>query len=146
MSHERKPDRRDFLAATGAVAAACASGTAVNASEQPFRLPGTLYDLTAAEFSELIGQRFRAEDSRNPDSPKRATLVLQQVVPHACDNQRPASIRPEGFSLVFSATGDPQLENDTHRVSGGGLPSCDLLLNETTPPDASRKRYEIVMN
>ena len=143
MHHQQNPHRREFLAATGVATAACVAGVS-SAAEQSSDSPRSLYNLTSEQASQLIGQRFHV-DASHP-SRQSATLVLKQVIAHQQDQQRPAGVRAQGFSLIFSEVNEARLANDTYRVSGGGLPACDLLLNDAAPARAKQRCYEVVIN
>ncbi|GAA5505756.1 DUF6916 family protein [Novipirellula caenicola] len=149
MSLEMKTPRRDFLAATTAIAAACAASVQVSqgtASDDLVLTPQSRGSMTADDFSERIGQSFRVENAYGVRSRQQATLVLEQVIPHRHDPQRPEHLRPRGYSLVFSPQNNERLESQTHRFQTAGMAAFDMLLNQTTPPGAARIRYEVVVN
>ncbi|GAA4454026.1 DUF6916 family protein [Novipirellula rosea] len=149
MSLEKKTPRRDFLVTTTAIAATCAAAVQAprgTASEDVVPPPQSRAGMTAADFCERIGQSFHVENSYGVRSRQHATLVLEQVIPHRHDPQRPGHLRPRGYSLVFSPQNNERLESQTHRFQTTGMPAIDMLLNQTTPPGAARIRYEVVVN
>jgi len=135
--------RREFIASASVVTGlACAPN--VFAGSQ-----NSLHALQPADFEKMIGQPFQVAGTDANDNPVRGTMVLQEIVAnrHASDKDRPATIRPSGFTLRFAGPANLPLAQGTHLVSGGEFPRAGLFLKELTDERTrGQRQFEAVFN
>ena len=142
MSEDSSIRRRDFIAGTTVVTTSLAL-TDVFAGGT-----SSLYNLTRADFTKLIGQCFDVVGTSEQATRQRGTMVLTKVVAYdtAKDDNRPCHLRSEGFSLRFKSQ-DLALADGTHNVAGGGLGAHAVYLHEMLDQRSPGQRhYEAVFN
>jgi len=135
--------RREFVSG----AAAVATGLAINADALATG-HNSIYQMTHAKFSTLIGQSFSVQGVSENGTPQRGTLVLKDVVRHSPKqaSDRPSQVRSESFSLMFE-THNSALATGTHQVSGAGFEQQGLFLQEMLDErHPGRRHYEAIFN
>ena len=157
MSHDDQSiRRRDFLARScvaGAIGTLGASAVSDQAEagqrSQKWKRPASIHDLDHEDWRKFVGDKFAVSGSPHIDVKREATLILREASRrhHPSDKRRPASLRAEGFSLLFAAADGGKIEHGTYTVSHPKLGKFLLFLHETKIDDEPRRRHcEAIFN
>jgi hypothetical protein len=150
MEHSRGTTRRGFLVRAsgiglGAVSLACPALPRLLAGKTQGRPAGLdVGAATCADFLPHLGSSFRLQAAAG--AAVDVELIRARPLPARSQKRRVAtsSTRRKPFSLVFRAAGEPNLAQQTVRVTHQRLGTFDLFIVRLRPDSAGRMRYEAI--
>ena len=136
---EQSIGRRGFV---GAVAAAAAAGLVGQGAGDAFAVGGMINvaTATAATFQPYVGQTFKVSGSS-----ALLTLDSIHVVDDSNKSKRPARIRNESFSLIFTAPEGTRLPSDSCTLTNASMNAFSLFVTEVGPT-TSKAYFEAPFN